>query len=106
MSNDPHDIMFNNVPTLLEEEASEAIRPRSLVTWHVVDRFKHLTLRHRGVNAMQIELLPIEIFAVFGASPHAIGKMVVDELLLGVVLGHPGMVFLYLVDIIFFSSWW
>ena len=55
MIHDPHEVRLNDIPTLLEKEAREAIWTRSLVTGQVIDCFEDLTLDYRGVKVVQIK---------------------------------------------------
>ena len=68
-----HDLRFNDVPTLLQEDSRETVRARSFVPWKFVDRNPDLLLGEKGTQVREVtsrrqDAAPIEVLGARGAS--------------------------------------
>lgn len=86
--------MLDDSPTLLEEHPREFIRTRRLIIWHLLYSLPNLLLGDGRVEVLQsmaldAQLLPVEVVVARAWPTHDLREVVVDDLLLFLVLGHP-----------------
>jgi hypothetical protein len=92
-----HDVKFNNIPTSLEEFATEPIRPGSLIGRHVPNGILHLILRKRIIQPVQVRSwevngLPIEGSGARSWPTISRGEVILGDSLLVIMGGSPTVV--------------
>jgi hypothetical protein len=109
MMDDPHNVRFDSISTLLEKSSRGSVQTRRFNTWHLVDGTSNFLLGERLTNASQIWLLEVDLIPikVMGASNTALHdglEVVLNDLLLSPMLGDPTLVVLEALNMIFPSS--
>jgi hypothetical protein len=104
-----HDVKFNNIPTSLEEFATEPIRPGSLIGRHVPNGILHLILRKRIIQTVQgrrweVDGIPIEGNRAGSWPTIRRGEVTLGDRLLVIMGGNPTVVAPKLDDEVFPSA--
>lgn len=105
---DPHDVVFDDLPTLLEEDARETVRSRGLIIRHLLNSLPNLffgdsIIEAMQVNGLQVELVPVKIQVTRAAPSHDLREVVIDDLLLFLVISYPTLHMFDPVDVVLSS---
>jgi hypothetical protein len=93
----PHNVMLYCLPTSLVEGSREAIRAGSFVTWHGLDRRKHLQFRETLSKILKIQrreghARPIEVTWAWRPLSHNRREVGLDQALFSIVVGDPSLI--------------